>query len=65
MRPVIEQAIATAGNSTGDSRLRTNSSTSLLLLQLLTDRHNLGGWHTWRQRSTRLTLKTASTVDQP
>lgn len=65
MRPVIEQAIATASNSTGDSRLRTNSSPPLLLLQLLTNWHNLSGCNAWCQRPARLTLKTASTIDQP
>jgi len=61
VRPVIEQAIATASSSTGNSRLRTNSSPSLLL----TTHHNLSSWHTWCQRTARLTLKTAGTIDQP
>ena len=41
--PVIEQAIAAASDSTGDSGFGTNSSSSLLLL--LTNWHNFGGWH--------------------
>ena len=57
--PVIEQAIATASNSTGDSRLGTNSSPSLS-----SNWHNFSGWHRTQrrcQRPTRLALKT--TVD--